>query len=187
MAIYDVLEKELLEAKRHEKESWEKEQLELNKSGLPSGKFLEIHSLKGRPSVAIYMQGFVDSSFKAILKEGETQKLLFRSLAVMNFETLTNVIARDYKAKSFAPETMGTFDVFWAKESPRFAIAYRGNFVASYDCKTGQKIQIRDGLDTREQCRALGKAMESFLDGKEYTDADVEEIRKNSYPKQSNP
>jgi hypothetical protein len=65
-------------------------------SGEPPGKLYEIHSLHGRPPVAIYMRGFVDSSFSAYVKEGATYKLLFQSLPAMKsqFESVTNSINR---------------------------------------------------------------------------------------------
>jgi hypothetical protein len=167
-------------------------QLPASKNEQPVGKLLEIHSLKGRPSVAIYMRGFQDMAFNAYLKEGESQKLLFLSLPAMKsqFETVTNSIVRDNHAKRFCAENVGMYDLFWAKDSQRFAIAFMGNFIAGYDCKTGQKIQVRDGLDNKYQCQALGVVIQNFLDGKNFTEAEVSDVRKHSYsgqPRQINP
>ena len=163
-----------------------------SKSEEPAGKLLEVHSLKGRPQVVIYMRGFQDMAFSAYLKDGGTQTLLFSSLPAMKsqFESVTNVIVRDGHANQFCPVAMGMYDVYWAKDSARFAIAFMGNFVAAYDGNTGEKIQVRDGLDNKAECRRLGMKIESFLDGGNFSEAQSADVRAHSYPglsRQTNP
>jgi hypothetical protein len=165
-----------------------------DKPSEPLGKLLEIHSFQGRPAIEIYMKGFQDMAFNAYLKEGESHMLLFLSLPAMKsqFETVTNFIVRSNRAARICAERngVGTYDVFWSKDSQRLAIAFMGNFIAGYDCKSGQKIQVRDGLDNKNQCRAIGVAIQSFLDGKDFTEAEMTEIRNHSYlgqPHQTKP
>lgn len=151
----------------------------------PPGKLYEIHSLHGRPPVAIYMRGFVDSSFDAYLKEGTTYKLLFRSLPAMKsqFESVTNSIIRENHAHRIPGPNTGErmYDLFWSTNGQRFALAFQGNFVAAYDCQTGQKIQITDCRENKSQCAALGAVIGRFLDGDKVTDAEVAKIRRDSY------
>ena len=151
----------------------------------PSGKLYEIHSLQGKPPVAIYMSGFVDLSFRAYITEGAVKKLLFSSLPAMKsqFENITNSITRENHAKRIPGENSGSkmYDMFWSTNLQRFALAFQGNFVAAYDCQTGQKIQITDGLENKYQCTALGAVIKRFLDGEMVTDAEVTEVRRRSY------
>jgi len=151
----------------------------------PSGKLYETHFFNGRPSVAIYMHGFVDSSFDAYRVDNGTNKLIFQSLPAMKsqFESTTNSIVRDNHAKRICADRngMGMYDVYWSKDSQRLAIAFMGNFIAGYDCKTGQKIQIGDCVENKFQCQALGTVIQSFLDGKNFTEAEIADVRKRSY------
>lgn len=151
----------------------------------PPGKLYEIHSFHGRPPVAIYMRGFVDSSFSACLKEGATYKLLFPSLPAMKsqFESVTNSINRGNHAHRIPGPKTGEkmYDLYWSTNLQRFALAFKGNFIAAYDCQTGQKIQITDCRENKSQCAALGSVIGRFLDGGKITDAEVEKVRKDSY------
>lgn len=79
------------------------------------------------------------------------------------------------------------YEVFWSENLPRFAVAFKGNFVAAYDSKTGQKIQLQDCVENRYQCQAIGTVIERFLDGAALTDAEVAEVRKRSYSGPVNP
>jgi hypothetical protein len=163
-------------------------QLPNNQSDQLLGKLLEIHSLKGRPTVAIYMRGFPDVSFSAYFVDDGASKLLFLTLPEMKsqFETITNSIVRDNHAKRVCADRngVGMYDVFWSNDSQRLAIAFMGNFIAGYDCKTGQKIQVREGLDNKFQCQALGAVIQSFLDGNDFTEAEVADVRRHSYSNQ---
>ncbi len=152
-------------------------------AGTEPGKLLEVHSLKGRPAVRIYMKGFTDMAFSAYLQEGDSRKLLFASLPCLKsqFESTTNVLVRGRRAHRFSAAGVGQYDLFWSADSQRLALAFEGNYIAGYDCRTGQKIQVRDGLDTKLQCRALGAVIGSFLEGKAFTDAEVAAVRQHSY------
>ncbi len=159
-------------------------------SQTPKAKIYETHSLKGQPSVAIYMHGFVDSSFDAYLVEGQSQKLLFSSLPALKsqFESVTNSITATNYAKRASGKNTGEkmYDVYWSTDLQRLALAFHGNFVAAYDCQTGQKIQIKDCRENQSQCTALGSVIKRFLAGEAITDAEVEDVRKRSYSGQNN-
>lgn len=153
-------------------------------SKTPSGKLYEIHSLQGQPSLAVYMHGFVDSSFDAYIKEGAVTKLLFRSLPALEsqFANTTNSITGENHAKRIPEENVGLpmYDVFWSTNLQRVAIAFQGNFVAAYDCQTRQKIQIAEWEDETQRT-ALGAVIKRFLDEETVTDAEVAEVRRHSY------
>lgn len=153
-------------------------------SSEPSGKLYETHSFRDRPTVAIYMNGFVDSSFSACIREGSNNQMLFVSLPAMKsqFESATNsIVGRNHANRT--PNNAGEkmYDLFWSTNLHRFALAFRGNWVAACDCQTGQKIQITDGRENKFQCTVLGATIKRFLDGETVTDTEVAKVRKQSY------
>jgi len=145
----------------------------------------ERHALDGRPTLTIYVRGFVDSTFDACISETNGEREIFHLLpaTVSQFGVIaTNSPYTDLDhGKRESERGAGMYDLFWSGNQLRFGLAFQGHFVAAYDVKTGQTIQLTDCRESPGTCRAISQIIERFLRGEAIANAEIERVRKESY------
>lgn len=163
-----------------------REHLEESRSapGVSSEKLYETHVSQGKPTIAIYISGFLDSSFNAYI-EGSPRKVIFQSLPASNhlFKDTTNSLIRKSAAQRIVanPDMSGMYEVFWSSNSTRLALAFKGYFIEAYDLDTKQKIETKQTDEIDYQYIAFDALIEGFLNGKSVKEAEIVAIRKSAY------
>ncbi|MGZ4972355.1 MAG: hypothetical protein ACXWDN_06305, partial [Limisphaerales bacterium] len=154
-------------------------------AGEPQGKLYETHAEKGRPTVEIYMHGFLDSSFDAYLVENGGRELLFASLPCMKaeFGNSTNAMAHGKAAKRIGAETFSVpmYSVYWSTMGKRMAIAWQGYFVAAYDTTSKQRLMIPNNPVPPGIYKPIDALFARFLAGEEIATNDIVAVRKQAW------